>query len=281
MKVMVTGLNGFTGGYVKSELENRGHSVIGLSSDLTDRSSVLDEIQAASPQSVIHLAGISYVPDGESVDVYAVNTIGTQNLLDALLSLKAPLSKVVLASSSTVYGMRSGVLDESLCPSPMNHYGCSKLSMECMAKTYAERLPVITTRPFNYTGIGQPEKFLIPKIVSHFIQKKNEIELGNIDVERDFSDVRWVARAYAALLDDGVSGDCYNLCSGTAVSISGIIKMLEAITGHKIDIRINQKYVRKNDIRYQCGDATKISTIIGDDSHQPKIEETLSWMVGE
>jgi nucleoside-diphosphate-sugar epimerase len=280
MRVLVTGLSGFTGAYLRQELENHANEVVGLKANLTDWAAVASEVLSVQPDAVIHLAAISYVPDGDSLDVYAVNTLGAQGLLEALLKLSKPLQKVILASSSNVYGMREGVLDETMCPQPVNHYGCSKLAMEHIAMTYAERLPIVITRPFNYTGIGQSEKFLIPKIVSHFRQRLPVIELGNIDVSRDFSDVRWVAAAYRALLESPQTAGEYNLCSGEMLSINQILQMLEQASGHRIEVQVNPDFVRANDIMQQCGSAGRIKSLMPhDNAAVNNFSETLKWML--
>jgi len=282
MKVLVTGLGGFTGAHLERELEQHGHAVTGLQADLTDWDAVAREVAAVQPEAVIHLAAISFVPSGDSADVYAVNTLGTQGLLEALARLTVAPKKVILASSSNVYGMRPGVLDESICPKPVNHYGCSKLAMEHIAETYADRLPTVITRPFNYTGVGQDENFLIPKIVSHFKRRSPVIELGNIDVSRDFSDVRWIACAYRHLLEDGEHVGIFNLCSGRLISIKQVINILAELTGHHIDVVVNSAFVRKNDIKEQCGSAEKINSLMNDDAGKVKnFTETLKWMVEE
>jgi nucleoside-diphosphate-sugar epimerase len=278
MKVLVTGLGGFTGAYLERELAQHGHAVTGLQADLTDWDAVAREVAAVQPEAVIHLAAISFVPSGDSTDVYAVNTLGTQGLLEALARLPAAPKKVILASSSNVYGMRAGVLDESMCPKPVNHYGCSKLAMEHIAETYTARLPIVITRPFNYTGVGQDENFLIPKIVSHFKRRAPVIELGNTDVSRDFSDVRWIACAYRHLLDNGEYAGIYNLCSGRLNSIKQVVDILAELTGHHIDVVVNPAFVRPNDILQQCGSTRRIDEVFSNDGSD-SIFSTLKWML--
>ena len=106
-----------------------------------------------------------------------------------------------MASSANVYGNSTlEVLEETAVTQPANGYAVSKLAMEYVAKTYMARLGIVITRPFNYTGVGQEPRYLIPKIVNHFQDRALHIELGNIDVARDFSDVRDIARLTDCLL---------------------------------------------------------------------------------
>ncbi len=281
MKVLVTGLDGFTGSYIKNELESAGYTVVGLSADLRDWQAVSEEISALKPDSVLHLAAVSFVPAADSGDarVYEVNTLGTQGLLEALLPHASRLQRIVIASSSNVYGRHDGRISESQCPKPVNHYGCSKLAMEFIAETYLDRLPIVISRPFNYTGVGQDNSFLVPKIVSHFREQAACIELGNIDVYRDFSDVRWIASAYRVLLERSVVGEKYNLCSGEATSIKQILSLLEQESGHQIDIRINDKFVRANDIKLQVGDPSLINELMGESDIGNDASRTLRWML--
>jgi len=186
-----------------------------------------------------------------------------------------------LASSANVYGSQGGeVIDESCHANPINHYGCSKWAMEQIARTYAERLNITITRPFNYTGCGQAEKFLVPKIVAHFQRRAPNIELGNIDILRDFSDVRWISRAYSQLLQTNDSElAIVNLCSGSLISIREIIATLEKLSGHKMAINVNPDFVRPADIARQRGDNSRLFQQLGDFPTPLGFGDTLAWML--
>jgi len=279
MRVLVTGLAGFTGGYLKAELEKHGHVVIGLQADLTDYDAIATEIKKTSPEAVAHLAGVAFVGHGDANAFYQVNLMGTRNLLAALAQHAPDVSTVLLASSANVYGNSSeGTLDEHTQPDPANDYAVSKLSMEHMARLWSNRLPIFIVRPFNYTGVGQDEKFLIPKIVSHFRDRKSIIELGNLDVSRDFGDVRAVAEAYRKLLEICPASKTINVCTGCAHTLREVIGRCEKVTGHQIEIQVNPTFVRTNEVRVLIGDNCLLNQLIND--WQPySLEETLRWML--
>jgi nucleoside-diphosphate-sugar epimerase len=279
MLTLVTGLCGFTGHYLHAELESNGHTVVGLSSDLTDFDAVAAEIAQVQPEAVVHLAGAAFVDHGNANAFYNVNLIGTRNLLVALAHHAPDVCSILLASSANVYGNRSeGTLSEDAKPEPANDYAVSKLAMEQMARLWVKRLPLFIVRPFNYTGVGQDEKFLIPKIVSHFRETKQVIELGNLDVWRDFGDVRAVAAAYRQLLDVCPVGETLNICTGETYSLREVIALCEKITGHNIDIQVNPRFVRANEVRILTGDNTRLKNVISD-CQSYNLEDTLRWML--
>ena len=157
--------------------------------DLTDKAAVADQVQQAQADTVVHLAAISFVGNADDAAFYSVNVTGCINLLSACAALPQKPRKVLLASSANIYGnCANSPIGEEQTPAPVNHYGTSKLAMEHLARTYADRLPLVITRPFNYTGPGQGKQFLIPKLVEHFARKAPQIELGNLHVEREFND---------------------------------------------------------------------------------------------
>ncbi|MCZ4372674.1 GDP-mannose 4,6-dehydratase [Vibrio diazotrophicus] len=274
-KVLLTGIDGFTGKYVAQELESKGYQVIGLvyknaaenqvACDLTDKAAVLKCLDRVNPDFVIHLAALSFVGHADQKAFYDVNVFGALNILEAAKELGLVFKKAIFASSANIYGNPVGMerIDESVAPAPVNHYAMSKLAMEHMAKLWFDDFPLLITRPFNYTGPGQAEQFLIPKIVSHFKKKAAEIELGNIDVYRDFSDVRDIAKAYVRLLESSASSEIVNLCSGNVSSLSSIISKMEDIAGYKINVKVNLAFVRDNEIKVLGGDNSKLVFLTG------------------
>ncbi|RJG15277.1 NAD-dependent epimerase/dehydratase family protein [Massilia cavernae] len=289
-RALVTGLHGFTGYYVARELTRAGYRVFGtvmpgaetgpdiFTVDLCDRESVIRAVEEVQPDVVVHLAGIAFVAHSNADLIYRVNIVGTRNLLEALAGARHQASSVLLASSANIYGhVDLPVIDESIAPAPFNDYGVSKLAMEHMAQLWSDKLPIIIVRPFNYTGVGQDINFLLPKIVSHFRAGAREIELGNLDVARDFSDVRMVARAYRRLLALSPPGQIYNVCSGRADSLAGIIDTMSAIAGYSIDVRVNPAFVRPREVQVMVGSNRKLAGIIGELEPTP-LADTLRWM---
>lgn len=291
-KALITGIKGFTGHYMAAELSAAGYEVYGLGStpaenlenffqlDLTNALQVNKVLKQISPDVVVHLAAIAFVGHADVKAFYDVNLYGTRNLLQALTDLDKKPEAVLIASSANVYGnATSGRLSESSLVNPANDYAVSKLAMEYMAKLFADKLPLIITRPFNYTGLGQAEKFLIPKIVKHFREKKDIIELGNIDVWRDFSDVRYLTRSHAALLNVPAQGYIVNVASGEMYSLREVIGICEELTGHRVDIKVNPLFVRPNEIKELCGDISLLNDLTGNCLHKIPLRETLKWML--
>lgn len=289
-RALVTGLRGFTGQYLAHELKAAGYEVFGtahgneqtgervITVDLCDREEVRRVVADICPDVVVHLAAISFVGHGDVEAIYRTNVVGTRNLLEALAGLGQSPRAVLLASSANIYGNAPvELIDESVLPSPANDYAVSKLAMEFMACLWTDRLPIVIARPFNYTGVGQGMQFLLPKIVGHFQRGERVIELGNIDVERDFSDVRMVAKAYAALLAKAPAGEVFNVCSGEAYSLKNILAIMAEIAGYEIEVRVNPAFVRANEVKRLQGDGSKLFGVVGVQAQIP-LRETLHWM---
>lgn len=287
---LITGINGFTGRYLAQALREKGYKVIGLthnnhqndpglfSCDLLDSAAVEEVVGQVQPDVVVHLAAISFVAHGDVEAIYRTNVVGTRNLLHSLANCdKLPLA-VLLASSANVYGNATDdPITELTSVSPANDYAVSKLAMEYMARLWMAKLPIVIVRPFNYTGRGQASNFLLPKIIDHFRRGETKIELGNLDVARDFSDVRTLVDVYIRLLESAPAGEIFNVCSGKAVSLQEILGMMEYIAGYSIDISVNPAFVRENEIKCLRGNNNKLIDTIGQFNSIP-LEKTLRWM---
>jgi nucleoside-diphosphate-sugar epimerase len=253
-RVLVTGAEGFTGKYLVDALIKKGYFVIPLAlnstnvknCDLTDKQAVKDFLIEHKPEYIIHLAAISFVEHHDQQVLYSMNIFSTLNLLEAAHEIGLHLEKFIVSSSANVYGNYSGEnpITELTPPAPVNHYAASKLS-----------------RPFNYTGHGQRVDFLVPKIVKHFKERAKIIELGNVAISRDFSDVHDIASYYVSLLDSDVHSEVINLCSGKVESIANILKYMSDIAGYEIEVKVNPNYVRENDIVRLGGNNSKLHTL--------------------
>ena len=282
-RVFITGIEGFTGRALREYLSNRGYTISGSSIDdidgayrvdITDIDSIREALNEFKPDIIIHLAAISFVAHSNNEDFYRVNCIGSENILKASSDIDS-IKRVILASSASVYGRREEpILDETLCPRASNHYGASKYSAERIASNYLDRLSIIVTRPFNYTGVGQSENFLIPKIVKHYAKGKKSIELGNIDVIREFNDIDFVSEAYARLIEIDDNSLTVNICSGRGIALIDIIKIMNKIAGYEIEIKVNPKFVRKDDIKKVVGSPDRLYSKIGKITPKP-LEEML------
>lgn len=279
MRLLLTGGHGFTGRHFENVARSAGHETSVLQSNLLDPAALKDEILSCRPEAVLHLAAISFVGHGDAQAFYEVNVIGTLNLLDALTALPQAPKAVLLASSANVYGnCEDSPISENQPPAPVNHYAASKLAMEHLARTYSGRLPVFFVRPFNYTGPGQDESFVIPKLVAHFARRAETVELGNLDVEREFNDVRFVCDAYLHLLERGVPGETYNVCTGNPITLQSAIELLSKLTGHRMRVVVNPAFVRPNEIRRLCGDPRKLHEAVGS-LPAYSLSDTLGWML--
>lgn len=288
-KVLITGINGFTGVHLEKYLFKQGFDVFGTAIDIpkqdkhfqcniTKKDQVDRVISTVRPDYVIHIAAISFVGESNTSLIYDVNVMGTENILQSLVDHDVKPKKVILAGSATVYGNQGKeVLDESMCPKPVNHYGISKLAMEHMVANYFNTLNIIITRPFNYTGVGQEAHFLIPKIISHFKKNKKVIELGNLDVSREFNDIYFVCEVYKNLLECHEASAMVNICSGRGIKLLEVIAMMNKISGYTIKVQVNPDFVRKDEIKSLTGSNKKLINMIGQ-IEQKEFKNTLQDM---
>ena len=278
MKIFLTGANGFTGKYFSELAKSEGHQIIWLEGDITDRANVTSQIHRARADCVVHLAAISFIAHENISRIYAVNVVGTENVLEATYTAPFTPSKVLLASSANIYGdATNSPITETSLPNPINHYALSKLSGEYIAKRFMNRLPLIVLRPFNYTGPGQDTRFVIPKIVGHFASQAGEIELGNLNVWREYNNVNDTVNAYLSLAQSDFTG-IINICSGQSYALQEVIDILQEICGYEIEVKVNKNFVRPNEIRELYGDPSKLKKIVPQ-LHFTPIKKTLETML--
>ena len=291
MKVLITGINGFVGQYLKKHLLSAGCDVFGIDrhshdkdtfeTDITDRDKLGGIIKDIRPEEIYHLAGIADVAHGNVSDYYTVHAIGTLNLYEAVQ--KADIDpKILYVSTSNVYGIvpeEKQPITEAQPVRPVNHYGASKAAGEMISHKYiADGLRIIIARSFNHTGPGQTESFILPKLAKAFAEKQPEIGLGDTHTKRDFTDVRDVVKAYRMIVQEAGAGDVYNVCSGAVYSIDDMLGYLRNITGHAIRIRQMASLKRTVDPVLFAGDNRRLKKL-GWSASIP-IEQTIKDLIG-
>lgn len=292
-RILVTGLNGFTGMHLGEVLRQSGYEVHGTIradetsdethhvADLLDVDGLRRVVAKVAPRHVVHLAAVAFVAHDDVDALYRTNIVGTRNLLRALVEsngVAAGLGTVLLASSANIYGNAlADPIREEEPPRPANDYAVSKLAMEQMAALWITQLPITIVRPFNYTGAGQSNQFLIPKIVDAFARKAPELELGNLDVHRDFTDVRDVIEAYRALLEMSPRGT-FNICSEQVFSLREVLGLVSELSGHSINVSVNPTFVRANEVKSLRGSSDRLRALLNNWQPRP-LRETLAWML--
>jgi len=281
-RAFVTGLTGFVGRHLRALLESEGWEVLGTSYperpqdadkvfflDLRSESDVQRLVKDVRPRRVFHLAALSNVQQSwlKRTEALETNFMGTYHLLEAVRR-EAPEARVLVVSSSDVYGLhglRDARLREDHPTQAVSPYAATKICAEILAGFYSriERLDAVIARPFPHTGPGQTPDFVCSDWASQIARIERDgapavIKVGNIEVERDFLDVRDIVRAYQGLLDKGRAGEIYNVASGHAVSLRWILESLLALSGRPITIEPDPAKFRKADIPSLAGDNEKI-----------------------
>ncbi len=272
--VLIIGGDSFTGYHLSRYLSNKGYVVASTSrsgttddylfADILNADSLSELFRLTSYDYVINLAAASFVADDDREQFYKVNVLGLENVLEALVRSAKTYKKVIMPSSATVYGPQGlEVLDEDLVPAPVGHYAYSKLIGESVCSTYFDQLNIVVPRPFNYTGVGQDERFLVPKIVNAFKDRASTIKLGNLDTYREYNDVEYVCEVYEKLMTSSFSSEVVNVSSGVAYSAREIISTLEQLSQHKIEVETDPRFVRVNDIPRLVGSCDRLASVCG------------------
>ena len=249
--------------------------------DVLDRDAVARAVAELRPRQVYHFAGAAAVAGSwnNRVATLRTNTIGTEHLL-AALQRSSPAARVLLPGSALVYRPHDGPLDENGALGPVSPYGVSKLAQEMLAARYAaDGLAVIRTRSFTHLGPGQAPSYA----ASSFAQQIARIEagsaeptlrVGDLGALRDLLDVRDTVRAYHALMQRGVPGAIYNVCSGSAHCMRDVLAELLAQAHVPVEVRVDPARLRPSDYPLLLGDRGRVTADVG---WEPRIrlDETL------
>jgi len=275
VRALVTGSSGFVGPWLCRHLRERGDEVVELGGkvDVRDAEGVREALAGAEPDAVYHLAAISSVRQSwdDPPGTFAVNALGTLNVCNAAASLpKRP--RVLLVSSSEVYGN----VDPSALPvredhpySPVTPYAASKAAAELVGlQAWLGRgLEVVRARPFNHTGPGQSQAFVVPALAAQVAAaaagRAGQVRVGNLDVRRDMSDVRDVVRAYRLVMEKGEPGEVYNVCQGKSVLVREILSRLMSIAGVEVPVVVDPERFRPAELPEQVGDPGRLVELTG------------------
>lgn len=303
MKALITGVTGFVGSHLASFLRDEGVEVIGtcrnrsnqqdadpydaelfkdvrlFECELRDAAAVDAVLAAERPDYLFHLAAQSFVPASwaSPSDTIHNNVAGQVNLLDSIRRHGLP-TKVLVAGSSEEYGEVHAdelPVTEFNPLRPMNPYAISKIAQDFLAMQYYRQygVPIVRMRTFNHIGPRQNEHF----VTSSFAKQIAEIEkglrppvlyVGNLEAQRDFTDVRDVVRAYWLAIQYGVPGECYNIASGRSRSIGSLLQQLLSLSPIAVTIEQDAPRMRPSDVPIVIGDAAKFSSLTG---WQPEI----------
>ncbi|MDR9861299.1 MULTISPECIES: GDP-mannose 4,6-dehydratase [Pseudomonas] len=276
-RLFITGLSGFVGQHIQSRLAlpDSSWELLPAASpfDLTDAGS-LSDLWPQMPDAVVHLAGQTFVPEAfrDPARTLDINVFGTLNLLQALKA-RGFTGTFLYVSSGDVYGQvgESALpITEQQPPCPRNPYAVSKLSAEFLSLQWglSEHWPVLVARPFNHIGTGQSDSFVIASAARQINRIKQglqapQLEVGDIDVTRDFLDVGDVISAYFALLEKGQPGQVYNICSGREQSIRSLIEQLADLAEVQMQLVQDPARMRRADQRRVCGSHARLANTTG------------------
>lgn len=300
-KYLITGAMGFVGRYFIEYLNQHepNANVCGVdiapscdmdieysSLNLMDSASVDKLIKKSHPDYIVHLAAMSSVAQSwnEPVGCFINNMSAFLNLADAVRNNNVN-ARILSVGSSEEYGIYDMPMQESFTLHPKSPYSVARLSQEYMSKLYVDRfgLDIIMTRSFNHIGPRQSTRFVIPSFIEQLVniasgKIENKMMVGNIDVIRDFTDVRDVVDAYWRIIKKAKNREVYNVCSGRGVKLRDIIDMAANHLGIKPNICVDPARVRANDVPRVIGDNTKLKTELGW-GPKYKLEETIADMV--
>lgn len=293
MNILITGTEGFAGPHLINFLLNKGinpSNIYGtyfktfredlkkfeinwFQCDITKKKQVFEKFDNVSPSQIYHLAaqssvGYSFI---EPENTILNNITGTVNLLSWIRERKDWDIKVLVVSSATIYkDIGKTLRKETTEIDAVNFYDLSKLCIDKLCQLYYKNfdLNIVCVRSFNHTGPGQDIRFALPSFAKQItdLEKKckgGKIFTGNLNLWRDFTDVRDVVRAYYLVVDKGKSGEVYNVCSGNMYKLKDLVEILIGYSKVRIEIEESKDRLRRKDIKYLVGDYSKLQDLTG------------------
>jgi GDP-4-dehydro-6-deoxy-D-mannose reductase len=263
--VLVTGPEGFVGGHLRAEL---GDAFVPFEGDVLDGGRFAATVREVRPDAVVHLAALSSVADSweDVTAVWRVNVLGTVTVAEALRA-EAPGARLLFVSSGEVYGRPPQVPTPEDAPvAPISPYGASKAAAELAAQQVSSELDVVIARSFPHIGPGQDERFAVASWAGQLARlgaEGGELRVGDLDVDRDFTDVRDVCRAYRLLLDPVVEAGTYNVASGTPVSIRRVLDALVDEVGVQVSVVRDEARLRPADVPTVAGNPERLRAATG------------------
>ncbi len=276
MKALITGAHGFVGRYLTEHLETEGDQVVGVDRhngpDLLDTEGWQALVDRERPDAVYHLAGQADVGGSWTapVETFRANAEGTLNVLNACADVEVP--RVLAVSSADVYGRVTQAelpLDEESPLRPVSPYAASKVAADFLAlQAFLGRgLGVLRVRAFNHLGAGQTDRFVASALAHRVARNERDggdvVPVGNLTPRRDFTDVRDVVRAYRLLVQRGVPGEVYNVCSGHDVAVAELAEQLVQLADRPMRLEADPTLQRPVDIPVLRGDNTRVRTATG------------------
>ena len=292
-RLFITGGNGFIGRYLCQECENRQIDYLTISSlmpadsrcgrrvDLLDYAGLREALEQYQPDAIVHLAAIASPVHDDLAEVYRINVGGTENLLRAACEVLAPGCRAVLTSTAGIYGNQPvEYLNEDLPFNPVNHYSYSKMVTELLSRQYFDLLDIHIVRPFNIIGCGQNENFFISKLVKHFVNRTQEIQLGNLGAVRDYVSVDFCAKVFLDMAAaDGGLPEVVNICTGVGYSCQQVIDMLQDLTGFCPKVVSTAQFTRSNEIWRLVGDIGRLESVVKGKYDSPGLLSILQDML--
>lgn len=300
MKYLITGALGFVGRYFIEYLQQneKDAEILGIDItssaltdvaykklDLRDKTSVVATLRDYKPDYIVHLAAMSSVAQSwhEPSNCFQNNTTVFLNIVDSIKELSLP-ARLLSVGSSEEYGIYNEPVREDFVLHPKSPYSVARLAQEYLSKLYVDNygLDIVMTRSFNHIGPRQNSRFVIPSFVEQLVKisqgKQSEIKVGNLDVVRDFLDVRDVVKAYHKILKESSNRQVYNVCSGKGVKLSDIISTISNELGITPKIILDKSKIRPNEIMYVVGDNSSIKSDLGWEPEYT-LEETIKDMI--